>query len=63
MILVSACLLGINCKYNGDNNKNEKVEEYLKEQAIYSSLPRTIRWTMSHHVNPSEIIKLMEMLL
>ena len=25
MILVSACLLGINCKYNGDNNKNEKV--------------------------------------
>ena len=26
MILVSACLLGINCKYNGDNNKNEKVK-------------------------------------
>ena len=32
MILVSACLLGINCKYNGDNNKNEKVEEYLKDK-------------------------------
>ena len=31
MILVSACLLGINCKYNGDNNKNEKVAEYLKD--------------------------------
>ena len=44
MILVSACLLGINCKYNGDNNKNEKVEEYLKDKAIYNSLPRTIRW-------------------
>lgn len=24
-ILVSACLLGINCKYNGKNNQNEKV--------------------------------------
>ena len=32
MILVSACLLGINCKYNGDNNKNEKVAEYLKDK-------------------------------
>lgn len=26
-ILVSACLLGENCKYNGGNNKNEKVLE------------------------------------
>lgn len=25
MILVSACLLGINCKYNGNNNLNSKV--------------------------------------
>lgn len=25
MILVSACLLGINCKYNGKNNLNEKI--------------------------------------
>lgn len=24
-LLVSACLLGENCKYNGGNNKNEKV--------------------------------------
>ena len=30
MILVSACLIGINCKYSGDNNENEKVKEYLK---------------------------------
>lgn len=31
-LLVSACLLGENCKYNGSNNKNEKVialEEYF----------------------------------
>ena len=25
MILVSACLLGIDCKYNGLNNKNENI--------------------------------------
>lgn len=25
MILVSACLLGIDCKYNGDNNLDEKA--------------------------------------
>ena len=24
-ILVSACLLGIDCKYNGKNNKNDKI--------------------------------------
>ena len=32
MILVSACLLGENCKYNGENNCNEIVLAYLKEK-------------------------------
>ena len=31
MILVSACLAGINCKYNGKNNYNEKVFKLVKE--------------------------------
>ena len=31
MILVSACLAGINCKYNGGNNFNQKVFELVKE--------------------------------
>lgn len=31
MILVSACLCGINCKYNGGNNYNQKVFELVKE--------------------------------
>ena len=31
-ILVSACLLGNNCKYDGTNNLNEKVIEYLKDK-------------------------------
>ena len=29
MILVSACLCGVNCKYNGKNNLNEEMLELL----------------------------------
>ena len=31
MILVSACLVGINCKYSGGNNYNKKVFDLVKE--------------------------------
>ena len=31
MILVSACLVGINCKYSGDNNYNQKIFDLVKE--------------------------------
>ncbi|WP_050606700.1 DUF523 domain-containing protein [Clostridium niameyense] len=31
MILISACLCGVNCKYNGKNNLNEKVLKLFKE--------------------------------
>jgi len=31
MILVSACLCGVNCKYNGKNNLNEEMMELLKK--------------------------------
>lgn len=35
MILISACLIGINCKYNGENNFNKKALELVKSgQAI-----------------------------
>ncbi len=30
-ILISACFLGVNCKYNGLNNQIEGLEEYLKD--------------------------------
>ena len=30
-ILVSACLLGENCKYSGESNYNQKVIDFLKE--------------------------------
>lgn len=31
-ILVSACLLGENCKYNGGNNFNQALAEYIARQ-------------------------------
>ena len=33
-ILVSACLLGENCKYNGGNNYNAAVAEYVKGKEV-----------------------------
>ena len=41
-ILVSACLLGINCKYNGKNNKNEKVLSYLKDKQVIPVCPEIL---------------------
>ena len=38
-IAVSACLLGENCKYNGGNNKNEKLLEFLKEHEVIPVCP------------------------
>ena len=37
MILVSGCLLGLNCKYNGGNNDNAAVHKFLegKEYVIF----------------------------
>ena len=39
MILVSACLLGTNCKYDGGNNKNEDLIEYLKDKVVIPICP------------------------
>ena len=33
-IIVSACLLGENCKYNGGNNLCPRVVEYVKDQEV-----------------------------
>ena len=38
-ILVSACLLGENCKYNGGNNYNTAVAEFVKDKEILSICP------------------------
>lgn len=33
-VLVSACLLGENCKFNGKNNYNQDVVEFLLDEEI-----------------------------
>lgn len=41
-ILVSACLLGINCKYSGGNNYSEEVMEFLKDYEIIPVCPEQL---------------------
>ena len=41
-VLVSACLIGNNCKYNGKNNKNEKILEYLKDKEVILVCPEVM---------------------
>ena len=53
-ILVSACLLGENCKYNGGNNKNEKVLALAKEHKLIPVCPECFAGLPIPRV-PSEI--------
>ena len=53
-ILVSACLLGINCKYDGENNKNNKVLEYLKDKEVIPICPEIMGGLPTPRI-PSEI--------
>ena len=41
-ILVSACLLGTNCKYDGGNNKNELVLNYLEDKQVIPICPEVM---------------------
>ena len=54
-ILVSACLLGTNCKYNGSSNKNDKVLEFIKDKEVIPICPE-IMGGLSTPRTPSEII-------
>lgn len=38
-ILVSACLLGVNCRYDGGNNHSDKIDEFLKDYEIIPICP------------------------
>lgn len=38
-ILVSACLLGENCKYNGGSNRNERVLRYIEGHEVIPVCP------------------------
>lgn len=54
MFLVSACLAGINCKYNGGNNYNEKVFNLVKEGKAIPVCPEQLGGLTTPR-EPSEI--------
>ena len=41
-IMVSACLAGENCKYNGGNNRNEKVCRLMEEHEVVTICPESM---------------------
>ena len=54
-IMVSACLMGRNCKYNGGNNLNKKVMELSKGNEIIQVCPEEMGGLATPRV-PSEIV-------
>ncbi|MFA7075785.1 MAG: DUF523 domain-containing protein [Candidatus Izemoplasmatales bacterium] len=56
IIAVSACLLGVNCKYNGKNNLNLKVVEYIKGKEVILICPEELGGLSTPRI-PSEIQK------
>ena len=53
-IMVSACLAGENCKYNGGNNQNEKVLQMMSEHEVITICPEQMGGLSTPRV-PSEI--------
>lgn len=41
-VLVSSCVLGKNCKYNGKNNYNAKVAEFLQGHEVIEICPEML---------------------
>lgn len=52
---VSACLIGINSKYNGQNNYNEAVMNYLKDKEYVTICPEVLGGLSIPRI-PSEIV-------
>ena len=42
LIAVSACLIGVNCKYNGKNNLNNRVMDYLQGKEVILICPEEL---------------------
>ena len=53
-IMVSACLAGENCKYNGGNNRNEKVLQLTEGNEVITVCPEQMGGLPTPRV-PSEI--------
>lgn len=54
MILISACLVGVNCKYDGGNNLNEKILELVKNGEAILVCPEQLGGLCTPRI-PSEI--------
>jgi uncharacterized protein YbbK (DUF523 family) len=52
---VSACLLGINCRYDGKNSYNEKVKKFLEDKDFFVFCPEQLGGLSTPRM-PSEII-------
>ena len=53
-ILISACLVGDNCKYNGGNNLNPQLEALLEKYELIPFCPE-VEGGLATPRNPSEI--------
>ena len=54
MYLISACLVGINCKYNGGNNFSEKALDLVKRGEAIPICPEQLGGLMTPRI-PAEI--------
>lgn len=55
-IVVSACLLGNNCKYNGGNNYCQQVIDFVKNHEVIALCPEVLGGLSTPRL-PSEICK------
>lgn len=55
-ILVSACLLGKNCKYNGGNNLNQGVLEFIEGHEVIGVCPEQLGGLSTPRL-PAEIVE------
>lgn len=56
-MIVSACLVGVDCKYSGENNYNDKVKEFLKDKQYIIICPEQLGGLTTPR-KPSEIDKI-----
>ena len=54
-IVVSACLAGINCKYDGKNNENSKILKLLQDDKLILVCPEELGGMSTPRI-PSEIV-------
>lgn len=54
-ILVSACLLGKNCKYNGGNNLNQNVLDFIEGHEVIGVCPEQLGGLSTPRL-PAEIV-------